>query len=231
VRSAGHPVEPFGVRRHERTTRATPMNDFWRRALGAARLDPAVFAEVERDRSATAQALAIVLLSGAAAALGRLGSVRPATFVADMLVAVLGWVAWAGLCLLIGTRFMPGRRSEGDLGASLRVLGFAAAPGISQALAVAVPLRTPILALAQVWMILAMVVAVRQALDYERSSRALGVCLAGWVAQLALVLGVLALARPLITRRIETVRPPAEAVPTAGYLGVVKPSGVAPPVE
>jgi hypothetical protein len=211
--------------------RATRMNDFWRRALAAARLDPAVFAEVERDHGATLQALAIVLLSGAAAAVGRLGSFKPATLAAGMLVAVLGWVVWAGLCWMIGTRLVSGTRTRSDLGESVRVFGFAAAPGISQALGIIVPLRTPVLALAQIWMILAMVVAVRQALDYDRTARALGVCLAGWAAQLALIVGLLAVARPLITRRIEHVRPPADAVPTAGYLGVVKPSGVAPPVD
>ncbi len=207
------------------------MSDFGRRALGAARLDPGIFEEVEHDRTATVQAVAIVLLSGAAATVGRLGSFKPAPLAAGMIVAVLGWVVWAGLCLVIGTRLMPGPRTRSDIGESLRVLGFAATPGISQALAIIVPLRTPVLMLAQVWMILAMVVAVRQALDYERTSRALGVCLAGWAAQIAVMVILLAVARPLVTRRIGTLRPPSEAVPTAGYLGVVKPSGVAPPVE
>jgi hypothetical protein len=207
------------------------MSNFGRRVLGAVRLDPAVYEEVERDRAASVQALVIVLLAGAAGAIGRLGSFRPAALVAGMVAAVLGWMVWAGLCLVIGTRLLPGPRTRSDLGESLRVLGFAAAPGICQALAAIAPLRTPVLVLAQLWMILAMVVAVRQALDYDRTSRALGVCLAGWAVQLAVVIILLAVAPRLATHRAESARPAAEAVPTAGYLGVIKPSGVAPPVE
>jgi hypothetical protein len=43
---------------------------------------------------------------------------------------------------------------------------------------------------ASVWMLVAMVIAVRQALDYESTARAVGVCLIGWSVQIVL-LGVL----------------------------------------
>jgi Zn-dependent protease len=35
------------------------------------------------------------------------------------------------------------------------------------------------------WMLATMVVAVRQALDYKSTGRAIGVCLLGWLVQLA----------------------------------------------
>ena len=207
------------------------LSDFGRRVLGAARLDPAIYEEVEHDGGATSQALAVVLLSGVGAALGGLGSLRPAALVARILVAVLGWGVWAGLCLVIGGRLFPEPQTRTDAGELLRVLGFAAAPGIAQALGFVAPLRTPVLAITEVWMILAMVVAVRQALDYRSPYRALAVCLAGWAVQVVVVLALLAVLRPTFGRRIAEARRPSDAVPTAGYLGVVKPSGVAPPVE
>ena len=208
------------------------MSDFSRRALGAARLDPTVYEEVEHDRAASVQALVIVLLSAIAGAIGRLGSFTLAALAANTIVGVFGWVVWAGLCLAIGARLVPRRpRTRSDIGASVRVLGFAAAPGICQALAVIAPLRTPVLVLAQVWMIFAMAVAVRHALDDKRTAPALGVSLAGWAAQLAVVVILLTVAPRLVDHRAAGGRPPADAVPTAGYLGVVKPSGVAPPVE
>jgi len=39
----------------------------------------------------------------------------------------------------------------------------------------------PVLLVSRVWMLLAMVVAVRQALDYESTWRAVAVCLVGWL--------------------------------------------------
>ena len=42
-------------------------------------------------------------------------------------------------------------------------------------------LTIPVFALTAVWMLAAMVVAVRQALDFSSTMRALGVCLVGWL--------------------------------------------------
>jgi hypothetical protein len=37
-----------------------------------------------------------------------------------------------------------------------------------------------------IWMLVAMVIAVRQALDYKSTLRAVGVCLIGWIVQIAI---------------------------------------------
>jgi hypothetical protein len=39
---------------------------------------------------------------------------------------------------------------------------------------------------AGVWMLVAMVVAVRQALDYSSTGRAVGVCIIGWIVQMVI---------------------------------------------
>ena len=206
------------------------MSDFGRRALAAARLDPAVFAEVERDRAASLQACALVLLASGAAAVGRVGSLAPRALAVATAMAVLGWIVWASAAFVIGGRPVPASRRP-DLGGTFRVLGFAATPGIAQALAAVGALHTPVLVLAQVWMILAMTVALRHALRDRRTSRTLGVCLAGWATQLVVIVALIAVGREVIVRRPAMARSRPEAVPTVGYVGVVKPSGVAPPVE
>src|SRR5262249_6169851 len=138
--------------------RTMPLTQFGRRLLGAASLDPAVFEEVEHDRSATGQALVIVLLAGAASAIGSFASLRPAALFAGMAAGIVGWTVWAALCLVIGRRLLAEPQTETDMGELLRVLGFAAAPGIAQALGIFAPFRTPVIAVTQLWMILAMVV-------------------------------------------------------------------------
>jgi hypothetical protein len=40
---------------------------------------------------------------------------------------------------------------------------------------------------ASVWMLIAMVIAVRQALDYQSTLRAVGVCVIGWVVQILIL--------------------------------------------
>ena len=62
----------------------------------------------------------------------------------------------------------------------MRTTGFASAPGVFRILGVIPGLAVPVLVIATVWMIAAMVVAVRQALDYRTTGRAVAVCLLGW---------------------------------------------------
>jgi hypothetical protein len=58
----------------------------------------------------------------------------------------------------------------------MRTTGFAAAPGVFRILRVIPGLAVPVLVVSSVWMIAAMVVAVRQALDYRTTARAVAVC-------------------------------------------------------
>jgi hypothetical protein len=207
------------------------LSDFGRRALGAARLDAAIYEEVEHDRAATAQAFVIVLLAGIGFAVGRLASFHPSALLAGMLIGVLGWGIWAGLSLVIGTKLLPEPQTQANAGELLRVLGFAAVPGVAQALGAFAPFRTPVLALTEIWMILAMIIAVRQALDYTSTMRAVAVCLVGWIVQLVATVALLAALQPALPSSSTSASRPAETAPSAGYVGVVKPSGVAPPVE
>ena len=58
-------------------------------------------------------------------------------------------------------------------------------------------LALPAFILTTVWMLVAMVVAVRQALDYRSTARAIGVCVIGLALALGIVLVVGLLAKPL----------------------------------
>jgi hypothetical protein len=164
------------------------MATFAHRVLGAARLEPAIYEEVEADRTATGQAAAIVVLASVAAGIGSLGlNVQSAGgVIAATIGGFVGWLAWAVLTYVIGTRWLPGAQTRSTVGELLRTLGFAAAPGLLRILGVLPFLGAALYALASVWMLVAMVVAVRQALDYSSTGRALAVCVAGWVLSLVI---------------------------------------------
>jgi hypothetical protein len=172
------------------------MSTFLRRIAGALSLDPLIFEEVEADAGATRQAALVVVLSSLSAGLGatHLGTtgVSLMTLLVGSLVALGAWVAWAFLTYFIGTRLMPEPQTRADLGQLLRTLGFAASPGLLRVFLVLPVVRPVVFVIVSVWMLAAMVVAVRQALDYRSTARAVGVCLLGWVLTLvaALVVGV-----------------------------------------
>jgi Yip1 domain len=157
------------------------MLNFTQRMIGALKLQPAVYEEVEADTHATKQALAVVVLSSVATGIGVSRTADPVRLTAGALAALFGWLIWAGLTSFIGTKILPEPQTKSDLGELLRTTGFASVPAVFHLLA-----RLPLIGgvvslLVSIWMLVAMVVAVRQALDYKSTARALGVCLIGWL--------------------------------------------------
>jgi hypothetical protein len=170
------------------------MSTLIQRMVGVSRFDQRIVEEVEADAGANGQALTVVLLASLGAGVGWIGvgPGRLAPIVMLTSVATMGWVAWACLTYLIGTRWFPEPQTKTDVGELLRTLGFAGSPAVLFALAMVPGARaivTPVVALIT---LAAMIVAVRQALDYTSVLRAVSVCLAAWVVVLAVlwVIGV-----------------------------------------
>lgn len=158
---------------------------FMRRLAGAAMLDPATYEEVEADRGATLQAIGVVTLASLAAGIGARGAAgaRPALefFVFGTILSLAVWATFAALAFQVGAWVMPQRETKADVGELLRTLGFAAAPGLLQVFAVFSGLTIPIFVVAIAWTLAASVVAVRQALDYTTTRRAMAVCGLAWL--------------------------------------------------
>jgi hypothetical protein len=158
------------------------MSNFKDRVIRAAKLDARLYEEVEADREAMGQAMAVVVLSSVAAGIGfpkpGLGGI-----LVGIIIALVGWYVWAYLCYLIGTKLLPEPQTRADLGELLRTIGFSSAPGLIRVLGIFPGLRSIVFAAATIWMLVAMVIAVRQALDYTGTLRAVAVCLIGWIIQ------------------------------------------------
>lgn len=103
------------------------------------------------------------------------------------LFALLGWYVWAYLTYIIGTKLLPEPDTRADLGELLRTIGFSSSPGLIRILGIIPGLSGFVFFVASIWMFVAMVVAVRQALDYRSTVRAVGVCALGWIVQLFLI--------------------------------------------
>ena len=157
------------------------MSSFLERIKRAALLKVDVYEEVEADESAMFQAMGVVLLSSIA---GGIGSVYQFGFFGILVgafSALVSWFIWAYTVYFIGTRFLPEPETEATPGQLLRTLGFASAPGLIRVVGIIQGLGSVIAVIASIWMLVAMVIAVRQALDYKSTVRAVVVCLIGWI--------------------------------------------------
>jgi len=158
--------------------------------IGAAKLDVHTYEEVEADQTAMGQSMGVVVLSSVAAGIGSGEGI--VGLVVGSIAAMIGWFVWAFVTFLIGTKMLPEPQTEADVGQLLRTTGFSASPGLLRVLGVIPGLGTLAVTVANIWMLASMVVAVRQALDYTGTGRAVGVCLIGWLALvlITMVLGV-----------------------------------------
>ena len=164
------------------------MSSFNDRLIGAAKLDVKIYEEVEADRGALNQAMIVVVLSSVAGGIGIIGTAGGKGIFVGAFIALISWFVWAYLTYIIGTKILPEPQTKADLGELLRTIGFSSSPGIIRILGIIPGLGGIIFAIAGIWMLVAMIIAIRQALDYQSTWRAVGVCIIGWIIQ-GLIMG------------------------------------------
>lgn len=159
------------------------MTIFIDRIIRAAKLDIRLYEEVEADKGAMGQAMGVVILSSLASGIGNIARGGVGGILTGTIVALIGWYVWAYLTYFIGSKFLPEPQTEANPGELLRTIGFSSAPGLIRVLGIVPGLAGIFFLLASIWMLVAMVIAVRQALDYRSTWRAIGVCIVGWIIQ------------------------------------------------
>ena len=176
----------------------TASNNLFNRMIRAATLDVSLYEEVEADDTATTQALIVVMLSSVCSGIGTavgkaftghgVGDISRGLF-GGLFSALIVWFIWSFITYFIGTKVFGGTASSGEL---LRTLGFSNSPGVLLILSF-VPILGGFISFGVwVWGLVAMVVAVRQALDFS-TGKAILTCIVGWIVALVLliIIGIL----------------------------------------
>ena len=156
------------------------------RMMGAARLQVSTFEDVEADRTATRQAMFVVIAVAIATGIGSIEGGVPG-LLAGVAFALVGWATWAWITYWVGTRLLATPQTHADWGQLARALAFAQSPGVFKVLGGIPGIGPPIFLVASIWQLVAMVTAVRQALDYESTWRAVGVVVLAAIPYVALL--------------------------------------------
>ena len=166
------------------------MATWIQRIIGASKLDISTYEEIEADRGATGQALAVVVLAAVAGGIGGSGEAAGArAFVQLSVTALVAWLVWAILVWFVGTKLVPEPTTEADLGQLLRTIGFSASPGLLRIFGLVPGIGVLVGVITALWMLASMIVAVRQALDYRSTGRAIAVCALGFIVYVLLFAG------------------------------------------
>ena len=165
-------------------------SQFVNRFIRACKLDVSLYEEVEADRSATIQAALVVVLSSLAAGVGAL-SLGASNFLMAPILSLISWYIWAYLIYFIGTKLFPEPNTKADHGELLRTIGFSSAPGLIRVFGLTPDLMTITFIGGAIWMLVAMIIAVRQALDYQSTWRAIGVVIIALLFQAIILIMIL----------------------------------------
>lgn len=172
---------------------------FGDRVVGALKLDPNAFEDVERDPTSIGQAIGVILLGAISVGIGNIYWGGFSGIISGALTSLIGMVVTSAIIWLVGTKLMPEPTTKADFPETLRVLGFASAPYLLGVITIIPILGWLLLFVVWLWYLAALVVAVRAVLDYSTIGKAVVVVLIAWV--IGLVLSFLIIA-PLIGARM-----------------------------
>jgi hypothetical protein len=165
------------------------------RMIRAAKLESNLYEEVERDQSATAQALTVVIAVAIAQGLGSgIGALMAGrglgnfvlALIGGIILGIIGWVVWSALVYFVGTSLFGGRATLGEV---LRTVGFAYTPNVL-AIVSFIPILGGLIAfVASIWALIALIIGIRQALDFS-TGKAVITALVAWIV-MVIVIGIL----------------------------------------
>ncbi len=169
------------------------------RMVRAARLEPALYDEVDADTGATSQALLVVAISAVANGLGlALGNVLAGrggavvgSLIGGIIQDVIGWVIFSLVMYLVGSMVFKAPTTYGRM---LRSVGFAYAPGVLLVLRF-VPILGGLVALAVgLWRLVATFIALREGLELDNGKTIATVLigLLGYLVVLAIFVAIFA---------------------------------------
>jgi len=158
------------------------MADLTTRMIGAMQADVKTLTEIENDPTAFTQAITVIVIAGVASLIGNIFRIGIGGGIFKLVVSLVEYALFSLLVFLIGTKVMPEPATKADFNETFRVVGFAAAPGVLNVLAI-VPFLGPLISLLiAIWSLVIGVIAVREVLDYSNTGRAIIVCLIAGIA-------------------------------------------------
>ena len=167
---------------------------FFNRVFRSIKIDPDVYDEVQKDKTATLSAAIVVVISSLAAGIAakQLGA---SSFIFAPILSLVSWFVWAYIVYFVGVKLFPDPKTKTTHAALLRAIGFSSAPGIIRVFGFTPELMTVTFIGSALWMLAYMVVAVRKTLNFKSLGKALGVVIMSWFVQAFAIISILALTK------------------------------------
>ena len=153
------------------------MADLTGRMIGVLQADVKTITEIEADPNAMGQAVTVIAIAGVASLIGNYFRVGLTGGILSLIGSLVGYALFSLMVFLIGTKLMPEPATKADFNETFRVVGFAAAPGVFNILAIIPFIGALVPLVTGIWGLVIAVIGVREVLDYSNTGRAIIVCL------------------------------------------------------
>ena len=116
----------------------------------------------------------IMILDGVAGAVAANTVIKTAIGMSG-LTAILTWFIWAILIYVLGVKIFPDKQTKVSFKKVLTAVGFAHAPGLLRFFAVTPELMIPIIFITQFWIFAALIISIRQNLNFKYNIKSFGI--------------------------------------------------------
>lgn len=156
------------------------------RMIGAALFNADTYEEIEADPGAIGQAILVVIIVTICGTVGGviaglIGDASPVKLllgiIAGLVFGIVRWAIWVSVLSLVGGMMLRTGSTQTSWAEIGRVVGFAYTPGILSIFSFVPFIGWLFPLVAWVWTLAAVTMAVRQALDFESTGRAIAVVL------------------------------------------------------
>ena len=156
------------------------------RMIGASFFNAETYEDIEADPSAIGQAILVVMLVTICGMVGGvigalLGEVSTLKIILELIAGlvfgIVRWAIWVSVFSLVGGMMLRTGNTQTSWAEMGRVVGFAYTPGVLSIFSFVPFIGELFNVVGLIWTVAAVTMAVRQALDFESTGRAIGVVL------------------------------------------------------
>ena len=151
------------------------LEDFSKIILRSLRLDKTLYKDPNTfGELSLYYAGLIMILDGVAGAVA-LGSLYKTNIFFSGITALLSWIVWAVLIYVIGIKLFPDEKTDANFKKIMVTVGLAHAPGLLRFFAIIPSFVVPIVFLTQFWIFAALIIGVRETLNFKSNFKSAGV--------------------------------------------------------
>ncbi len=158
------------------------MKLLFARMFRAIKLDQSFFEEVAAESSLQPHSVWAVAIFAMATSFGFFSAAGGTAVNIALITTMIAWYVWAFSIFYIGSRFFSVEKESADRKTVMRIVAFAAAPGLIRLMGIIPQLAIVVMVVSSVWILIAAVLGLRKVYTQTSTANIAAVTIGAWLA-------------------------------------------------